>query len=81
MFQTVGHDIIPLYAEALSLPLYRRAIQGSSTSVGPEYSPQEGDEVEDLYQLLKQVKAELNVEGVTSGAILSNYQRVRVEGV
>ncbi|TPX35682.1 hypothetical protein SmJEL517_g01903 [Synchytrium microbalum] len=81
MFQTVGHDIIPLYAECMSLPLFRREIQGASMSTGSEYTPKDGDEVEDLYQLLHQVKLELNVDGVTSGAILSNYQRVRVEGV
>ncbi|TPX49371.1 inorganic diphosphatase [Synchytrium endobioticum] len=81
MFQTVGHDIVPLYAEALSIPLYRRAIQGSSASVASEYTPSEGDEVEDLYHLLKQVRDHLGVDGVASGAILSNYQRCRVEGV
>src|SRR5437762_3271224 len=26
MYQTVGHSVIPLYASALNLPLYRRAI-------------------------------------------------------
>lgn len=56
MFQTVGHQAIELYAEAMDLPLYRRTIEGASVDIGREYSPKEGDEVEDLYQLLKLVK-------------------------
>ncbi|GAA5821636.1 hypothetical protein JCM10212_000020 [Sporobolomyces blumeae] len=40
------------------------------------------DETEDLYRLLADVQRELpDVEGVACGAILSNYQRVRVEHV
>ena len=47
------------------------------------YEPTRGDEVEDLYRLLRKVKEEVvgGVEGVASGAILSNYQRIRVENV
>ncbi|GAA6019499.1 hypothetical protein JCM11491_000978 [Sporobolomyces phaffii] len=40
------------------------------------------DETEDLYKLLKTVQTAMpEVEGVAAGAILSNYQRVRVEHV
>ncbi|GAA6011492.1 hypothetical protein JCM10207_002637 [Rhodosporidiobolus poonsookiae] len=40
------------------------------------------DETEDLYELLRKVKEAMpEVEGVAAGAILSNYQRVRVEHV
>lgn len=56
MFQTVGHEGISLYAEALGLPLYRSRTRGCSVAMGMEYHPSEGDEVEDLYQLLKRVK-------------------------
>ena len=56
MYQTVGHQAIDLYAEAMGLPLYRRTIEGSSLDTGKEYSQREGDEVEDLYHLLKLVK-------------------------
>ncbi|KDN39245.1 hypothetical protein K437DRAFT_270346 [Tilletiaria anomala UBC 951] len=42
----------------------------------------EKDETEDLYELLLKVKAQHpDVEAVSVGAILSNYQRVRVEHV
>lgn len=43
---------------------------------------QERDETEDLYLLLRKVqKAHPDVQGVSVGAILSTYQRVRVENV
>ncbi|KAK1893874.1 Diphthine--ammonia ligase [Dissostichus eleginoides] len=56
MYQTVGHQAIDLYSEAMDLPLYRRTIQGSSLDISRNYSVTEGDEVEDLYELLKLVK-------------------------
>ncbi|KAL0969674.1 hypothetical protein UPYG_G00230670 [Umbra pygmaea] len=81
MYQTVGHQAINLYAEAMDLPLYRRTIQGSSLDTGRDYSQTQGDEVEDLYHLLKTVQEQEAVEAVSVGAILSDYQRVRVENV
>ncbi|KAJ8341156.1 hypothetical protein SKAU_G00334470 [Synaphobranchus kaupii] len=81
MYQTVGHQAIDLYAEAMDLPLYRRTIEGASLDTGREYSQRDGDEVEDLYHLLKLVKEKEGVEAVSVGAILSDYQRVRVENV
>ncbi|XP_057364617.1 uncharacterized protein LOC130685341 [Daphnia carinata] len=82
MYQTVGHDAIALYSEATGLPLYRETIRGKSVHQGSDYifSSQE-DEVEDLYRLLVRVKEAEAVEAVSVGAILSNYQRVRVENV
>ncbi|XP_063146074.1 diphthine--ammonia ligase isoform X2 [Candoia aspera] len=81
MYQTVGHHAIELYAEAMGLPLYRHTIKGTSVNTGSIYTKCEGDEVEDLYQLLKFVKDKEDVEAVSVGAILSDYQRVRVENV
>jgi diphthine-ammonia ligase len=82
MYQTVGHDVIPLYAEAMGLPLFRRTISGSSVAMELEYEQTEQDEVEDLFVLLKQIKYEIpELQGVSVGAILSNYQRIRVEHV
>lgn len=81
MYQTVGHHAIDLYAEAMALPLYRRAIRGRSLETGRVYTQCEGDEVEDLYELLKLVKEKEEIEGVSVGAILSDYQRGRVENV
>ena len=46
------------------------------------YEATAGDEVEDLYALLAYVKERLpDVEAVASGAIASDYQRLRVENV
>ena len=59
MFQTVGHHAIDLYAEATGLPLYIQTITGSSLSTERYYLPKDGDEVEDLYTLLKRVKVRL----------------------
>ncbi|XP_043929924.1 diphthine--ammonia ligase [Protopterus annectens] len=81
MYQTVGHQAIDIYAEAMSLPLYRRTIQGASLETGSVYNRCDEDEVEDLYHLLKRVKEKEEVEAVSVGAILSDYQRVRVENV
>ncbi|XP_053331540.1 diphthine--ammonia ligase [Spea bombifrons] len=81
MYQTVGHHALELYAEAMGLPLYRATLKGTSLDIGRSYTPHEGDEVEDLYQLLKLVKEKESVDSVSVGAILSDYQRVRVENV
>ncbi|XP_046872195.1 diphthine--ammonia ligase isoform X2 [Hypomesus transpacificus] len=81
MYQTVGHQAIDLYAEAMELPLYRRTIQGASLNTARDYRETEGDEVEDLYHLLLTVKEKEGAEAVSVGAILSDYQRVRVEHV
>uniref|UniRef100_A0A8C3XHI1 Diphthine--ammonia ligase n=1 Tax=Cyanoderma ruficeps TaxID=181631 RepID=A0A8C3XHI1_9PASS len=81
MYQTVGHQAIDLYADAMDLPLYRGFIKGTSVNTGRVYTACQEDEVEDLYQLMKLVKDKEGVEGVSVGAILSDYQRVRVEDV
>ncbi|KAG8623782.1 hypothetical protein KVT40_008758 [Elsinoe batatas] len=83
MYQTVGHNIVELIAQALELPLYRQSISGSATSTSKTYSPgQSSDEVECMHTLLAAVKsAHPEVNAVCSGAILSDYQRTRVESV
>ncbi|CAX43629.1 endoribonuclease, putative [Candida dubliniensis CD36] len=82
MFQTVGHDVIDYYSQCLDVPLYRQPILGKSANQHLEYSVTENDEIEDLYKLLsKIVDAHPDAEGVSCGAILSHYQRTRVENV
>lgn len=81
MYQSVGYEAIGLIAEAVELPLFRRATEGRSSQRGKVYVPTENDEVEDLYRLLVDVKNEVEIEAVSVGAILSDYQRVRVENV
>ncbi|XP_027725822.1 diphthine--ammonia ligase isoform X3 [Vombatus ursinus] len=67
MYQTVGHQAIELFAEAMGLPLYRQTIKGTSVETGRMYTRCEGDEVEDLYELLKSVK------GITSVTLPAEY--------
>ncbi|KAF9076786.1 hypothetical protein BDP27DRAFT_1413934 [Rhodocollybia butyracea] len=88
LYQTVGQDAIEFVARALDVPLYRGVIVGTAVEQGSEYGTRssrkgvEGDETEDLYDLLATVKSHHpDIQGVSVGAILSNYQRVRVEHV
>lgn len=96
MYQTVGHSLIPLYAEVLSLPLYRQEIRGIAVNQAKEYHAaeigeiQEGttasataeDETESMMTLLQRIKRDHpEANAVCSGAILSTYQRTRIESV
>ncbi|XP_063697230.1 uncharacterized protein LOC134828168 [Culicoides brevitarsis] len=81
MYQTVGHQGIEKIAEAMELPLYRKETEGTSLQKGKSYEPTCNDEVEDLFDLLREIKDKENISGVACGAILSDYQRVRVENV
>jgi diphthine-ammonia ligase len=97
MFQTVGHNVVVGLSECMALPLFRTATEGVAKVTGVEYGADpetssagrekervrgDGDEVTDLLRLLAAVKAAMpHVQAVISGAILSNYQRHRVEHV
>lgn len=83
MYQTIGHAVIPLYEQALGLPLYRQEIVGAAVNHEKSYGPGGGeDETESLIPLLKKViAAHPDVNAVSTGAILSDYQRTRVESV
>ena len=81
MYQTVGHSAIELYAAAMDLPLFRGSISRKSQNLSNDYSPTPEDEVEDLFDLLQDIKTKVDFNAVCSGAILSDYQRVRVENV
>ncbi len=82
MFQTVGHEGVSLIAEAMGIRLYRTYTRGKSLTRSLVYMPTDGDEVEELYELLVRVCEECEgVGGVASGAVLSDYQRLRVENV
>ncbi|CAF4983712.1 unnamed protein product, partial [Rotaria socialis] len=78
MYQSVGHEIIDLFAKAMELPLYRAEIKGDAQTTNKEYNhPVDGDEVEDLYELLEKH----TIEAVSVGAIFSEYQNNRVANV
>lgn len=61
----MGQDGVHLIAQALDVPLYRRTITGSALELKSEYGSRVyqsemsgilGDETEDMYQLLCEVK-------------------------
>lgn len=64
LYQTVGQDAIESVARALDVPLYRRVISGTALVQDSEYGGRDvkerggvtGDETEDLYALLADVK-------------------------
>lgn len=91
LYQSVGTHLLPLLAQSMSLPLYTKVIRGKAISQGPEYGSrlrlgagtgQKGDETEDLTCLLSDVlEAHPEATALSSGAILSTYQRLRIEHV
>ncbi|KAJ0160859.1 Diphthine--ammonia ligase [Colletotrichum tanaceti] len=95
MYQTVGHQVIPLYADATGLPLYRQPIYGGAKYDGRDYDSQaasarngdassnlDADETESMVPLLRAIMADYpEANALCAGAILSTYQRTRVESV
>lgn len=95
MYQTVGHQLIQYYSDAIGLPLFRRAIKGRPINIELEYDENklslegetdhrpidEHDEVEDLFEILKEVKQKIDFQAVSVGAIFSSYQNNRVLNV
>lgn len=83
MYQTAGHSAVALLGECFGVPLIRHAIQGSSLCQTLDYTNTNiSDEVEDLFVVLEQVKRDYpDILGISCGAIISNYQRSRVENV
>lgn len=95
MYQTIGHSIIPLYEEALGIPLYREAIKGNAVDTSriykntsttdttpPDATNTDVDETESLIPLLSRIKkAHPEANAVSAGAILSTYQRTRIENI
>ncbi|GMM59144.1 diphthine--ammonia ligase [Maudiozyma humilis] len=84
MFQTVGFDVVAQYPNCISnIPLYRQPIEkGTSKNVDLNYIETQDDEIEELFMLLSKIKKDIpDIEAVSVGAILSSYQRTRVENV
>ncbi|KAK9367398.1 hypothetical protein V1509DRAFT_626521 [Lipomyces kononenkoae] len=82
MYQTVGHSVLSLYSDCFGIPMYRAPITGTSVTTKLDYHTTVADETEDLYSLLQTVLVmQPEIEAVSVGAILSTYQRSRVENV
>ena len=82
MYQSAAHTAIPALSMCFGVPLIRRSISGVAAVQTMEYTFTPTDEVEDLYELLLDVQRRFpDVRGVSCGAIISNYQRIRLENV
>ena len=86
LYQTIGHDSIPVFNYVLGIPLYRAQILGSrvdpSRTYRSPYPQREQDETEDLRRLLILIlQQHPEAKYICTGAILSDYQRTRVENV
>jgi diphthine-ammonia ligase len=85
MYQTVGHEVIPYYADATGIPVYRRPINGAgAVHDGKDYAYRgSDDETESMLPLLRTIIAtsDPRPNALCAGAILSTYQRTRVESI
>lgn len=90
MYQTAGHGLIPHYTDILGIPIFRQEISGSASNSSKVYEYavdiqddlQRVDETEDLVPLLRRILEQYpHANAVCSGAILSTYQRTRIESV
>ena len=86
MYQTVGHQVVPLYATATGLPVYQRGITGRAVCQGRDYDADDdalqSDETESMAHFLRVIiSRHPEANALSAGAILSTYQRTRVESV
>lgn len=80
MYQSVGSTAVSMLASAFGCPLITHETNANAKCTTLHYAPVDGDEVEDLVFLLQKVKSTFpNVQAVCSGALWSDYQRLRVE--
>ncbi len=66
MFHSINIHLTEMLAEGINIPLIKKQTQGEKEK-----------ELEDLKDVLKDLK----IDGVVSGAIASEYQRIRVEKI
>ncbi|KAI5172744.1 diphthine-ammonia ligase [Nematocida sp. LUAm3] len=81
MYQYVGNNLVSGISECLGVPLLQMETSGESKNKDKEYKETEEDEVEDLYLALKEMMKKYSFEGVSVGAIKSEYQNNRVINV
>ncbi|MEM5792952.1 MAG: TIGR00289 family protein [Candidatus Aenigmatarchaeota archaeon] len=66
MYHTPNLHIVDKLSEAIGIPLIKKNTSGKKE-----------EEVEDLYNILQ----DLDIDGIATGGIASNYQKTRIEGV
>jgi ABC transporter with metal-binding/Fe-S-binding domain ATP-binding protein len=70
MYHTLKIDKVPDIAKSLGIRIYRVETEGVKE-----------EEVDDLMEALEELKEKEGIEGVVSGALASDYQRTRIEGI
>lgn len=70
MFHTVGEVLLDKQAEAMGIPLERFRTKGEKEA-----------ELNDLKQIIKELKEKYDLEGIVSGAIASEYQFKRINKI
>ena len=83
MYQTAASEVVKtMVEECLGIELLVHPRKGRSVNTGLVYEKATpNDEVEDLFIALQRAMKRFIFQGVCSGAILSTYQRVRIENV
>lgn len=81
MYQTVGSEVVELFGKCMDLPLFLYETKCETVNTELEYKINETDEVEDLYEAIKDVQTKLDFDAISSGAILSMYQKNRILNV
>ncbi|KAH9410872.1 diphthamide synthase [Ordospora pajunii] len=81
MYQTVGSEVAEMLGECMDVPIFVHETKCRSINQQLEYTKSDGDEVEDLYCAVLNALEQVGFEAVSSGAILSRYQKSRVESV
>lgn len=56
MYQTVGSEMVDAIAECLNLPLFKKTLSKKPVNLDLEYKPDQNDEVEDLFDLIVEIK-------------------------
>ncbi len=81
MYQTVGSEIASLQGKCLDVPIYIFSSKCKPLCINLEYNSSVGDEVEDIYNGIVEMQKSEKFDAICSGAILSTYQKNRVEDV
>lgn len=70
MFHTANINLAKMQAEAMDIPIIEKETQGEKEK-----------ELEDLKLALETAKKEYEIEGIITGALFSEYQKIRIEKV
>lgn len=81
MYQTVGAEAAALLGECFGVPLFTFTSSCKAVDKSLEYAKSADDEVETIYEAISHVLKTTDIEGVSSGALCSNYQKNRIENV